>query len=92
MQRRKGGSPNDGWISSDMPSKSDLRGAGSRMPHPPSAGCDEERLLPAKARREDELPPHTRTVALPRCGHIAMWDEPEFVAQVILDGAAPAAG
>ena len=53
---------------------------------------DEERLLPAKARREDELPPHTRTVTLPRCGHIAMWDEPELVAQVILDGAAPAAG
>ena len=40
---------------------------------------DEERLLPAKARRENELPPHTRTVTLPRCGHIAMWDEPELV-------------
>ena len=34
----------------------------------------------------------TRTVTLPRCGHIAMWEEPEIVAQVILDGAAPASG
>ena len=31
MQRRKGGPPNDGWIPSDMPSESDLRGA--RLTH-----------------------------------------------------------
>ena len=28
------------------------------------------------------------TVTLPRCGHLAMWDDPELVAQLILDAAA----
>jgi hypothetical protein len=52
----------------------------------PSARADEEH--PATRRSADPKP----TVTLPRCWQIAMWDEPELVAQVILDGAAPAAG
>jgi pimeloyl-ACP methyl ester carboxylesterase len=50
---------------------------------------DQERLIPAKARRRDELPAHARVVTLPGCGHTPMWDAPEVVARVILDGAGP---
>lgn len=48
---------------------------------------DKERLIPAKARRRDELPAHTRDVTLPRCGHLPMWDDPPLIARTILDGA-----
>ena len=46
---------------------------------------DDERLIPPKARRQDELPPHTKTVTLAGCGHLPFWDDPEQVAQMILD-------
>jgi pimeloyl-ACP methyl ester carboxylesterase len=49
---------------------------------------DKDRLIPAKARRRDELPPQTRFVTLPECGHSPMWDDPELVATTILEGAA----
>jgi pimeloyl-ACP methyl ester carboxylesterase len=45
----------------------------------------DERLIPEKARQQDELPPHTRTVTLPDCGHIPFWDDPEGVSRMILD-------
>jgi pimeloyl-ACP methyl ester carboxylesterase len=48
---------------------------------------DRERLIPAKARLLDELPPQTRLVTLPDCGHSPMWDDPELVARTILEGA-----
>jgi len=48
---------------------------------------DRERLIPAKARRRDELPVHTRFVTLPDCGHVPMWDAPELVARTIVQGA-----
>lgn len=48
---------------------------------------EKDRLVPAKARRRDELPPHTRVLTLAACGHLPMWDEPELVAETILDGA-----
>ena len=47
---------------------------------------EKERLIPAKARIRDELPASARIVALPGCGHLAMWDRPELVAELILDG------
>src|SRR6266566_7488627 len=47
---------------------------------------DKERLIPAKTRRRDELPVHTRFVALTDCGHNPMWDDPELVAGTILAG------
>lgn len=47
---------------------------------------DKERLIPAKARRRDELPGHTHFVTLPDCGHSPMWDDPKLVAQTILNG------
>jgi pimeloyl-ACP methyl ester carboxylesterase len=48
---------------------------------------NKDRLIPARARRRDELPPHTRFVTLPDCGHSPMWDKPELVAETILEGA-----
>jgi pimeloyl-ACP methyl ester carboxylesterase len=46
---------------------------------------DDEQLLPPKARRQDELPSHTKTVTLSGCGHIPFWDDPDQVARTILD-------
>jgi pimeloyl-ACP methyl ester carboxylesterase len=47
-----------------------------------------DRILPKKARLLDELPPQTRVVTLPGCGHVPMWDDPGLVARTILEGAA----
>lgn len=47
---------------------------------------DRERLIPAKARRRDELPSHTHYVTLPGCGHAPMWDDPQLVTRTILEG------
>ena len=52
---------------------------------------DKERLIPAKARRRDQLPEHTRFVTLRGCGHTPMWDDPQLVARTILDGGRPTA-
>jgi pimeloyl-ACP methyl ester carboxylesterase len=64
-------------------------GAGIDVPVTVAWG-DKERLIPAKARRRDELPAHTRYVTLPDCGHSPMWDDPELVTRTILEGAASA--
>jgi pimeloyl-ACP methyl ester carboxylesterase len=45
---------------------------------------EKERLIPAKARRRDELPDHTHFVTMPGCGHIPMWDDPALVAAIVL--------
>jgi pimeloyl-ACP methyl ester carboxylesterase len=47
---------------------------------------EKERLISKKARRLDELPPQTRVVTLPGCGHVPMWDDPERVASTIIEG------
>jgi len=52
---------------------------------------EKERLIPMKARMRDELPPHTRFVDLPGCGHLPMWDDPDLVARTILEGVVPVA-
>jgi pimeloyl-ACP methyl ester carboxylesterase len=52
---------------------------------------EKDRLIPAKARLRDELPPHARVLTLPGCGHLPMWDDPQLVAETILDGAQEAA-
>jgi len=48
---------------------------------------EKERLIPAKARLRDEPPKHTNYVTIPDCGHSPMWDDPEFVARTIVEGA-----
>jgi pimeloyl-ACP methyl ester carboxylesterase len=42
-----------------------------------------DRFIPAAARSRAELPPHTRWVDLPGCGHVMMWDAPELVAATV---------
>jgi pimeloyl-ACP methyl ester carboxylesterase len=36
--------------------------------------------------RPRSLPPTVRNVVLPGCGHLPTWDDPELVADVLLDG------
>ena len=45
---------------------------------------DEEKLIPGSARRDDELPAHTKTVTLAGCGHVPFWDDPDEVIRTIL--------
>ena len=45
-----------------------------------------DRVVPASARRRDELPAHTRWYEPPGLGHVPMWDDPELVARIILGG------
>lgn len=40
-------------------------------------------------RRAEIAAPYVRTVTLHGCGHIPMWDDPEQVARVLLEGSAP---
>ncbi len=48
------------------------------------AWCEEEKLIPDSARRDDELPAHARTVTLTGCGHVPFWDDPDQVTRTIL--------
>ena len=65
-------------------------GASIRVPVTVVWGED-ERLLPRKARRQNELPSHTQTVTLSGCGHLPFWDDPEQVARAILETTSPTA-
>ncbi|HEU4783671.1 MAG TPA: alpha/beta fold hydrolase [Ktedonobacterales bacterium] len=47
-------------------------------------------LLPGLARFHDELPPPTRWLTLPGCGHVPTYDAPALVARTILSGTHPA--
>jgi pimeloyl-ACP methyl ester carboxylesterase len=47
-----------------------------------------DHLLRSRSRRLDELPPGTRVVALPGCGHVPMADDPGAVAALIREVAA----
>ncbi|HEX5157335.1 MAG TPA: alpha/beta fold hydrolase [Ktedonobacterales bacterium] len=46
-------------------------------------------LLSRLARFRDELPPRTRWLTLPGCGHVPTYDDPDLVARTILSGAHP---
>ena len=45
-----------------------------------------DRVVPAAARRGEELPVHTTWHNPPGLGHVPMWDDPALVARLILDG------
>jgi len=53
---------------------------------------EKERIIPKSARRRDHLPPHTREIDLPGCGHLMQWDDPELVARTILEGTSATVG
>jgi pimeloyl-ACP methyl ester carboxylesterase len=46
-------------------------------------GSRDRLLLPHQSRHLDELPPRTRSAALPGCGHVPMTDDPAAVATLI---------
>ncbi len=50
----------------------------------------QDHLVLRRWRRREELPAHTRWIDLPACGHVPMWDDPDLVAAVILEGSASA--
>lgn len=58
-------------------------GASIQVPVTPAWGA-EEKLIPPSARRQDELPAHTKTVTLTGCGHVPFWDNPDQVVDTIL--------
>jgi pimeloyl-ACP methyl ester carboxylesterase len=43
-----------------------------------------DRIVPAAARLQDELPAHVRWLEPPGLGHVPMWDDPNLVARIIL--------
>ncbi|MFI5779753.1 alpha/beta fold hydrolase [Nocardia sp. NPDC051570] len=57
-----------------------------RIPITVAFGSHDLMLLPTVSQHRDQLPPHTRWVTLPDCGHVPMSDAPELVARTILDG------
>jgi len=48
---------------------------------------EKEKLIPDRARRQDQLPRHVRWLTLPGCGHLPFWDDPDLVASTIIEGA-----
>jgi pimeloyl-ACP methyl ester carboxylesterase len=48
------------------------------------AWCELDRLV----NRPRRLPPGVRSLDLPDCGHLPVWDDPDAVARVLLDGSA----
>ena len=51
-------------------------------------GSKDRLLLPRQARRAARAIPRARVLILDGCGHVPTWDDPDRVAQVLLDGAA----
>jgi len=51
---------------------------------------DHDRILTAVHQSRQLVPPQTRWVVLPRCGHAPMWDAPEAVVQLVGQTAATA--
>jgi pimeloyl-ACP methyl ester carboxylesterase len=66
-------------------------GHGIDVPVTIAFGSRERLLFGRRGRRRDELPPQTRWVGLPGCGHIPTWDDPGLVTRVILETTAAAA-
>ena len=49
-------------------------------------GTHERIVRPSSGQFRDQLPPHTRWIELPGCGHVPMSDDPDLITQTILDG------
>jgi len=61
-------------------------GRGIEVPVTVAWGSREVLLLAGQARFREELPPRTRWIGLPRCGHVPTYDDPDLLARVILEG------
>jgi pimeloyl-ACP methyl ester carboxylesterase len=69
-----------------------FRGACAGVPITIGWGSRDRLLLKSQAIRAQQHLPKARFVWLPGCGHIPMGDDPELVAQVLLEGSATPAG
>ncbi len=47
---------------------------------------DFDMVFPVGTRDKNRVPAHTHWLRLPRCGHVPMWDHPELVSHVIMQG------
>ncbi len=61
-------------------------GQGITAPVTVAWGGSDRLLLPRIAHHREELPPQTRWLVLPGCGHVPMYDDPDLVTRVILEG------
>ncbi|MFD6157431.1 alpha/beta fold hydrolase [Nocardia sp. NPDC060256] len=61
-------------------------GQGITVPVTIAFGTLDRMLPPSTSQVRDQLPAHTKWVTLPDCGHMPMWDNPELIANTILDG------
>jgi pimeloyl-ACP methyl ester carboxylesterase len=52
-------------------------------------GSRDRVLLPLVARRRSQLPPQTRWLKLPGCGHIPMFENPRMVTALLLEATQP---
>jgi pimeloyl-ACP methyl ester carboxylesterase len=69
-----------------------LAGPAIDLPTTLAFGSRDFVLLPRQSRHLDELPPRTRSMTLPGCGHLPMFDDPLAVSALIVSTAAAAAG
>jgi pimeloyl-ACP methyl ester carboxylesterase len=69
-----------------MESRRFCDGADIQVPVTVAFGSRDRVLLPLLARRRAELPDQTRWQRLRGCGHIAMFDDPDLVAGLLVEG------
>lgn len=64
----------------------EIAGGASAAPLTVAWGQRDALLLPRQGRRVIERLPFARLVPLPGCGHVPLWDDPDRVADVMLEG------
>jgi pimeloyl-ACP methyl ester carboxylesterase len=67
----------------------EIAGGGLMAPLTVAWGQRDALLLPRQGRRAVERLSYAQLVPLAGCGHVPLWDDPERVARVVLDGTAP---
>jgi pimeloyl-ACP methyl ester carboxylesterase len=79
------------WFDETLPSLRAMEfSGGETIPVPVTVawGSRDRLLLPRQARRAGRVIPRARLISLRGCGHVPTYDDPEQVAQVMLDAAA----
>jgi pimeloyl-ACP methyl ester carboxylesterase len=78
------------WFDATLPSLRMAQFSGAdaiAVPVTVAWGSKDRLLLPRQARRAARAIPRARVMLVPGCGHVPTWDDPERIAQIILDGA-----